>query len=207
MFVRKVLIAATLAAGAVSASAQIAYISSASGYMLHSSGGGAVTADWRGQAPIEGFGGYGQIRMGGQCLSGKAGNQQLRWEGCNGGERGQRWKLEGGRLNNELGYCADVEGARGGAGVRVMAWSCNGQGNQRWRAHQSQSAASIAGKIRDPKAAQAVLERARVARPGETVISASGLVAAGGGNIQTGLPGANLVAAGGGTLVAAGGGN
>src|SRR5690349_17510188 len=61
-------------------SAEIAYISSSNGYMLHKSGNQAVTANWQGQAPIQGFSGYGMINIGGTCLTGKAADQPLTWE-------------------------------------------------------------------------------------------------------------------------------
>lgn len=184
----------------------IAYLSSSSGFMLHNSGGTAVTADWRGQAPLEGFSGYGQIRLNGQCLGGKD-NQPLRWEGCRGGDKGQIWAFRNGKLNNELGWCADVEGGRGGSGVRVLAWNCSGSSNQKWKAHQIQSAQSVAARIGNPSAGKTLVDTARVARPGEVISLATGrVVASGGGNVVA-AGSANVIAAGGGNVIAPGGAN
>eukprot|EP01031_Cornospumella_fuschlensis_P049026 gene49026-60016_t len=88
------LAAAAFAMAAPAAAQSIAYISSASGYMLHMSGNTAVTANWSGQSPISGFTGYGQIQMNGRCLTGRNGNQPLTWEGCNGSDRSQKWSLQ-----------------------------------------------------------------------------------------------------------------
>jgi hypothetical protein len=194
-------------ASAAATAANIAYISSSSGYMLNNSGGTAVTANWAGQAPIQGFSGYGQIQMNGQCLTGKTGNQPLTWEGCRGGDKSQIWSLSNRKLNNEGGWCADVEGNRGGAGVRVLAWKCSGAGNQQWGSHYVESAQATASRISNAAVRSTFLSTVQGARPG-AIISLStgkligqdggGLVAAGGGNI---------VAAGGGNIVAAGGGN
>jgi Ricin-type beta-trefoil lectin domain len=184
----------------------IGYISSSSGYLLHMSGSTAVTADWKGQAPIQGFSGYGQIKMNERCLTGRTGNQPLTWEGC-GNDAAQRWKLSGGQLNNEGGWCADVEGARGGAGVRVMAWKCSGSSNQKWRTHPVVSAQTAASRISDPNVKATFLANAAKASAGALISTRTGqMVAAGGGNL-IGNDGSTMVAAGGGNMVAAGGGN
>lgn len=199
--------AIALAALAGAAQAQIAYISSASGYMLNASGSTAVTADWRGQPPIQGFGGYGNIQMGGRCLTGRTGGQPLTWEGCNGADKAQRWALGGGKLNNELGWCADVEGNRGGAGVRVLAWQCGGQVNQRWRSHRALTVQQAAAGIANPAARAAFERNAASAPPGSVISGATGqIVGAGAGNI-VGAGAGNLVSIGGGNVVAAGAGN
>lgn len=198
------------------ANAQIAYISSSNGYMIHDGGGVAVTTPWQGQAPISGFSGYGQISINGRCLTGRQGNQPLRFEPCRHGDTSQTWKLSGGQLNNEGGWCADVEGNRGGPGVRVLAWQCSRAVNQRFRAHQLVSAQEFARQaIRDPNISRAFVESANRARPGQLISVASGrLVGDGGGTLigQDGAgvvatDGAGIVAAGGGNIVAAGGGN
>ena len=191
---------------AVAHASGIGYISSSSGYVLHMSGSTAVTADWKGQAPIQGFSGYGQIKMDGRCLTGRNGNQPLTWEGC-GNDAAQRWKLSGGQLNNEGGWCADVEGARGGAGVRVLAWKCSGSSNQKWRSHPIVSAQTAAARISDPNVKNTFLSNASRASAGQLISTRTGqLVAAGGGNL-IGNDGSTMVAAGGGNMVAAGGGN
>jgi hypothetical protein len=183
----------------------IAYISSAGGYMLHGSSG-AVLADWRGQAPLV-FSGYGQIRQGGQCLTGSTGGQQLRWDACRGGDKGQIWALNGSKLNNELGWCADVERGRQAAGTHVLAYQCNGGGNQQWHGHPSRSAQSVAAGIADPATRAKFLAAANSARPGTPISLATGQVIAAGGDNVVAPGGANVIAAGGGNVVASGGAN
>lgn len=196
-----------LAFSGLAAAAGVAYISSSSGYMLHMSGNTAVTANWSGQAPINGFTGYGQIQMSNRCLTGRTGNQPLTWEACNGSDRSQKWSLENRTLKNEGGWCADVEGGRGGAGARVMAWNCNGQGNQKWGSHVAENYRTVAARISNP-AIRATFERnASNAAPGAVISSTTGALVSPGGGSLVAAGGGNLVAAGGGNLVAAGGGN
>lgn len=196
---------ALASAGLTASAAGIGYLSSSGGYMLHGSGG-AVLADWRGQAPIA-FSGYGQIRQGGQCLSGSAGGQQLRWDACRNGDKGQVWALNGSKLNNELGWCADVEGGRQAAGTRVLAYQCNGGGNQQWRGHAVQPAQAVAGRIANPAIRAQFLATANSASPGSIISTATGqVVSAGGANVVS-AGGANVVSAGGGNVVSAGGAN
>ena len=191
---------------AAAIAADIAYISSASGYMVHDSGGTAVTANWAGQAPIQGFSGYGQVKLNNRCLttSGPAG-QALRWQTCQRGDKSQIWALSNKRLNNELGWCADVEGNRRGAGVRLVAWKCHGAANQQFKAHRLVSAQTVAAQIKDPGVKQAFIRNAQNARPGQIISQSSGqllnvgvggLISAGGMNLVVISPG-NLIAAGG----------
>lgn len=190
-----------------SAFAAIDHISSASGFVLDNSGGNAVTANWQGQSRLQGFTGYGQIKYNGQCLTGRQGGQPLRWENCAGRDPAQTWSLQGRKLNNEGGWCADVEGARNGAGVRVLAYKCSGAGNQQWNAHRVEAASTAAARISNPAVRAEFLKNAQSARAGAVISTSTGkLVAAGGGNLVA-AGGGNLVAAGGGNLVAAGGGN
>jgi hypothetical protein len=201
-------IIATLALAAASMTAvagDISYIASSGGYMLHGSGG-AVLADWRGQAPIT-FSGYGQIRQGGQCLTGSTGGQQLRWDACRGGDKGQIWALNGSKLNNELGWCADVERGAQAAGTRVLAYQCNGGDNQKWRGLAAQPAQALASRIANPAIRSQFLATANSARPGTLISLATGQVVAAGGANVVAAGGANVVAAGGGNVVAAGGAN
>ncbi len=202
----QVLAGVVLAAASVSAMAnEIAYVSSAGGYMLHGSGG-AVLADWRGQAPLS-FPGYGQIRQGGQCLTGATGGQQLRWEGCRAGDKGQVWALTGSKLNNELGWCADVEGGRQAAGTRVLAYKCSGASNQQWQGHVMRSGQAVAAGIANPAVRAQFLSTANSARPGAVISLATGqVVSAGGANVVS-AGGGNVVSAGGGNVVSAGGAN
>lgn len=184
----------------------IGYISSASGYLIHDSGGAAVTAAWAGQAPIAGFSGYGQVRVNGRCLSGPGpAGQPLRWESCRRGDKGQVWALANRRLNNELGWCADVEGNRSGPGVRVLAWSCTGAINQQFKAHPVVSAESVAARIPDPAVRQTFVQTAQTARPGAAISLATGrLVGLDAGTLNA-AGGQNMIAAGSGNLIAAGG--
>jgi len=129
------LIGLSLAVHHACAQSAIHYISSSTGFVLHRSGNKAVVTQWQGQKPIERFTGYGQIKMDGFCLTGNTGNKPLTWETCRNNDPGQRWSFDKGRLRNERGWCADLEGGRGGANVPVLAWNCSGAGNQVWRAH------------------------------------------------------------------------
>ncbi|MFZ2220757.1 MAG: ricin-type beta-trefoil lectin domain protein [Rhodoferax sp.] len=205
--IRSFLAAALVLATGAAAANNVAYISSSSGYMLHNSAGNAVTADWRGQAPLQGFSGYGQIQLSGQCLTGRSSGQPLRWEGCVSGEKAQIWKLSGSRLNNEINLCADVEGGRGGAGVRVLAWQCKGGSNQYWRAHTAVTVESVANGISNTTVRNTFLNTARSASPGTVISTQTGQVVAAGGANAVAAGGANVVAAGGGNVVAAGGRN
>jgi hypothetical protein len=187
-------------------SADIAYISSASGYMVHDAGGTAVTANWAGQAPISGFSGYGAIRVNGRCLTapGPAG-QAVRWAACRQGDKAKIWALSNRRLNNELGWCADVEGNRQGAGVRLVAWSCHGAVNQQFKAHRVVSAQSVATRIPDPGVRQTFLQTAQTARPGAVISMSTGRLVGPDGGTLIAAGGQNMVAAGSGNLIAAGG--
>ncbi len=187
-------------------SADIAYISSASGFVVHDVGGVAVTANWAGQVPMSGFSGYGAIRVNGRCLTapGPAG-QPVRWGGCRQGDKSQIWALSNRRLNNELGWCADVEGNRQGAGVRLVAWNCSGAVNQQFNAHWVVSAQSVAARIPDPAVRQKFLQTAQTARPGAVISTATGgLVGPDGGTLIS-AGGRNMVSTGSGNLIAAGG--
>jgi len=200
---------ATLAVMAAAAHAnQIAYIASSGGYMLHNQGGNAVTRDWNGASPIQGFSGYGAIRMDGQCLTGKTNGQTLRWESCRGGDKGQVWKLSGRTLNNELGFCADVQGNRIGAGVPVLAWNCSGAANQQWKPlGGQQSAQAVASRISDSAVRSAFLSTAQSAGAGTVISLSTGRVVSAGGANAVSAGGANVVSAGGGNVVSAGGMN
>jgi hypothetical protein len=202
----RVFTALALAAASLTAMAgDIGYISSSGGYMLHGSGA-AELADWRGQAPLA-FSGYGQIRQDGKCLTGATGGQQLRWDACRNGDKSQIWALNGSRLNNEIGWCADVERGKQAAGTRILAYQCNGGENQQWRGHATQSARTVAAHISDPTLRAKFLATVNAVRPGTMISLATGqAVAAGGANVVA-AGGANVVASGGANVIAAGGGN
>ena len=59
---------ALLLAGGTTAHAGVGYIV-AGAQVLHAAGDAAVVAPWRGQPPIQGFGGYGRIHADGTCLT------------------------------------------------------------------------------------------------------------------------------------------
>lgn len=192
-----------LAAASVHAS-EIAYISSSGGYMLHESGGQAVTANWEGQAPLQGFSGNGTVRQRGKCLTGRGpGGQPLTWEACRAGDRNQTWEFSTSKFVNQAGWCADVEGNRGGAGVRVIAWQCSGASNQRWKAHLVESADAVASRMADKGAATRLRENAARAPAGRLIDLRTGqLIGIDGGSLRGG---GVAVTAGGGKLIAAGG--
>jgi hypothetical protein len=183
---------------------EIAYISSASGYMLHQSGNIAVTAAWNGQRPITGFSGYGQININGSCLTGRTGGQPLTWERCSRGDRAQVWGYSNGRLNNELGWCADVEGNRAGANVRILAWQCSNAVNQRWKRHDLVSRSNAVNGIRDPNLRTAVDNFIATSQPGQ-MMPLTGAQASQLPSNLIGLDGASLISAGGLGLISAGG--
>ena len=146
------------------------------------------------------------MRLNNRCLStnGPAG-QQLRWDTCRNGDKAQIWALNNRQLNNELGWCADVEGNPLGAGMRVLAWQCSRAVNQQFKAHRTETAQSVAARIANPNVRQAFLQSAQAARPGTAISLQTGqligqdpasLIAAGG---------MNMVATGNGNLIAAGG--
>jgi hypothetical protein len=205
---RHLALTALLGACATAQANGISFISSVhSGYLLGNSGGVGAAVPWNPQQALQGFSGYGQIQAHNQCLTGKQSGQPLRWEGCRGGDKSQVWALRGAKLSNELGYCADVEGANRAAGARLVAWSCSGAANQQWRAHgPAQPAASLQAQV--PAGARAEFVRNAQSAPAGSLISlATGkVVAAGGGNVVA-AGGGNVVAAGGGNVVAPGGGN
>ena len=113
--------------------------------------------------------------------------------------------MSGGRLNNELGWCADVEGNRGGAGARVIAWQCHGGVNQRWKSHPLVRADSVASRIADPAVRRRFVDNAQSAAPGQLISVANGqLIGVDGGTMRR-AAGSVMVAAGRGQLIAAGG--
>lgn len=179
-------LAALGAACGLAQAREIAHISSSSGFVLDDSGGAAVTAAWRGQRALSGFSGYGQVRLNNRCLStnGPAG-QQLRWDTCRSGDKAQVWALNNKQLNNELGWCADVEGNRQGAGVRVLAWQCSRAINQQFKAHEVESIQAVASRIADPNVRQAFTQTAQSARPGSVISLQNGRL--------IGMDGATLV--------------
>lgn len=137
---------------------------------------------------------YGELMVGGLCVSTTGGAGSAIVAGPCTGARGQKWTITGGgALQNEEGWCADVERG-GGQGSRVIAWQCSGATNQRWGLARFMSASQAASQGLLSSSAVGALGSAR---PG-IAFSSNGAVAAGG---------ANVVAAGGGNVVAAGGGN
>ncbi|CAN5575704.1 hypothetical protein BH11PSE7_BH11PSE7_26170 [soil metagenome] len=192
--------AASLAGTAVCAQAGVTYIASSGGYVLHASGDSAVIASWGGQSPLQGFSGFGQVHLGGRCLTGKESGQPLRWEGCRVGDKAQVWSLSGGALTNDRALCADVQGGQGN-NTAVITSSCNRSTGQRWRGLTVSSAASFAPQIADAAARAAFLRTAQIAvagtfislatgqaMPGSAMPLAGAVISAGGGNVITPSP-------------------
>lgn len=163
-----VVIIASLVFQVAHAQRTIQYLSSSTGFVLHRSGSTAVVSQWQGQKPIAQFNGYGQISMDGFCLTGNNGENPLTWEPCR-DDPGQRWGLENGRLRNERGWCADLEGGRGGANVRVLAWKCHGGDNQKWKSHYVESASDYISKIQDANIRKSLTSKIANASPGQMV--------------------------------------
>lgn len=165
--------------------------------------GTAVTARCNGNgAQIFQFSGYGPLTQGGRCLQGTGANQPLSLQPCN-NSKNQKWAFSGNRLNNEGGWCADIERESRNPGARVIAYQCKGSVNQQWR----RGALKSAQQLGMPQSALANAQRAGAGQPVDLRTGQpAGVVAAGGGNVVA-AGGGNVVAAGGGNVVAAGGGN
>jgi len=140
-------------------------------------------------------GSYGQIVLpNGKCLTGGSSSGLPLMARTCASTVHQKWAFQSnGQLNNEAGWCADIEGGGRGAGTRVVSYKCQNSSNQMWYPAVTAKQATLG--------LQALANVGN--RTGTSFISSLGfsmgnLVAAGGGN---------LVAAGGGNLVAAGGGN
>lgn len=225
---RMALVGAALSALVFSAVAQSRALESqhARGMCLQVTGSGATISrcDRRADQEVE-FGGYGTVKINGQCLSTNGENRPLVLKPC-ANDRAQRWTLNPrdhrGALRNEEGWCADVYGEGTADGTAVHAYRCDPNkrvDNQRWLAKETKRASTPAA-LAAPAApvAQAApwslsLQRVTAVRRGDggydfksldgkhvlaTMDSKGNIVAAGAGNI---------VAAGGGNIVAAGGGN
>jgi hypothetical protein len=128
LFARGVVVAATFAASC--AHAEHFTSAHASGMCLGKNGGIAVLASC-GSSPDIQFGGYGEVKADGRCLSAQGEGRPLAWASCN-NSTAQKWALSG-RLNNEQGWCADIKGEAKSAGTEIIAYKCNGQSNQSWR--------------------------------------------------------------------------
>jgi hypothetical protein len=192
-----VLTAALLTGTAARAGAGVSYIASSGGYVLHMSGDGAVIASWGDQSPVQGFSGFGQVHLGGRCLTGKQGGQQLRWEGCRVGDKAQVWSLAGGALTNDMALCADVQGAQA-SNAPVMGNGCNRSPGQQWNGLTVASAGAFATRIADAAARATFVRTAQSAQAGTFISLATGLampgramplvgavISAGGGNVIT----------------------
>ena len=146
-------------------------------------------------------GSYGELLVGGRCLTSTGSGKVLTATSCN-GSRAQKWIVTAqGVLRNEEGFCADVEGG-GGQGSRVLAWSCNNASNQRWGLAKFMSALQAANQGLLNRSALPSLNSARAGLS----INANGVVSAGGANVVS-AGGANVVSAGGANVVSAGGAN
>ena len=175
----------------------MSYLSSSAGYVLNASGDGAVITNWGAQPPVQGFSGFGQVLLGGRCLTGKESGQQLRWEGCRVGDKAQVWSFSGGTLANDVALCADVPGAQG-HNAPVVGNSCSHSPGQRWNGLTVSSASTFATRIADAAARAAFMRTAQSAEPGTFISLATGLA----------LPGrAQALTLSAGTVIAAGSGN
>jgi hypothetical protein len=147
-------------------------------------------------------GNYGELLVGGRCLSTSGGSGSVIIATTCNGSRAQKWTItSSGALRNEEGWCADVERG-GGQGSRVLAWSCGNGANQRWGFAKFMSAVQAASQGLINRSALSSLSNAR---PGLS-FNANGAVAAGGANAVA-AGGANVVSAGGANVVSAGGAN
>lgn len=187
----------------------IQYLSSSTGFVLHRSGSKAVVAQWQAQQPIANFTGYGKITMDNLCLTGNTGKSSLTWETCR-NDPGQTWSFVNGRLRNERGWCADLEGGRTGANVPVLAWNCSGASNQTWRAHYAVAASGYLSNIKDANTRNALNNKLSNASSGQIIrisaVEKKALEDAGASGL-IGLDGATLISAGGMNLISAGGMN
>ncbi|MDQ6621180.1 MAG: ricin-type beta-trefoil lectin domain protein [Pseudomonadota bacterium] len=114
---------------------------------LGDSGGTAVLGSC--SDSIADFTGYGQIKSHDRCLTSHGKGAALTWASC-GNTPTQRWGLQGnGQLNNESGWCADVERQGTAQGTHVIAYDCPRAGsappnNQKWRASTVSTQAPLA---------------------------------------------------------------
>lgn len=164
--------AVLLAAWCSAAVAGVGYVASGAGLVLQSAAGGAVMAAWRGQAPIQGFSGYGPVYWNGLCLTGRNAGEPLRWEGCRIGDRAQIWKLAGEHFSNELDHCARRE--HEGEQARVLAAACGGDPAQRWKAWSSAPAQAAAATIADRSIRTEFLRTVATVPAGSVISLASG---------------------------------
>lgn len=194
----RVLIAALFAGTAVCAGAGVSYLASSGGYVLHVSGDAVVIVNWGAQSPVQGFSGFGQVHLGGRCLTGKQSGQQLRWEGCRVGDKAQVWSLAGGALTNDMAMCADVQGAQA-SNAPVMGNGCNRSPGQQWNGLTVYSAGAFAPRIADAAARVAFMRTAQSVEAGTFISLATGqampgramplapltnmVISAGGGNV------------------------
>jgi hypothetical protein len=85
---------------------------------------------------------------------------QLAIQNCN-GQANQRFRMNanGSITATQSGLCLDVEGNNPANGTRVVAWSCNGQPNQRWNSSGSPSASpSVSPSASSPACAVAPVD-------------------------------------------------
>ena len=170
--------------------------------LLHVSGDGAVIFSWGAHSPVQGFSGFGQVHLAGRCLTSKERGQQLRWEGCRGGDKAQVWSLSRGTLVNELALCADVEGDQAN-NARVLGIACSGSLSQRWNEHSIHSARGFAARIVDDAARAAFLRTAQTTEPGTFISLATGLaVMRNAAQPATSVP--MVISAGGGNVISQG---
>ncbi|MES2978885.1 MAG: hypothetical protein V4731_10715 [Pseudomonadota bacterium] len=172
---KSLLFAAWLAGTSGCAFSAVNYISSGGGLMLHMAGDDAVLAPWGVQSPVQGFSGFGQVHLAGRCLTGRQAGQQLRWEGCRGGDQAQVWSLSRGTLVNQQALCAQADAGGGQPHANVAGVACSGDAGQRWNSYSVQSAQRYAARITDPRVRAAFVRTARSAGPGTFISVTTGL--------------------------------
>lgn len=192
--------AVLLAAWCSTAVAGIGYVASAKGLVLQVRDGVAVMAPWRGESPIQGFSGYGQVHANGLCLAAYAADEPLRWEGCRFGDRAQVWKFTNQRLGNELEVCAQRQ--HEGDQARVLGARCTGEATQRWQPWSSASARSAAAfLIADPGVREQFLHTVARAVAGSVVSLRTGRLLDPAAVHAGSVPGPKALAVGGGDVI------
>lgn len=182
------------------AAAGIGYVASPQGLVLRVQDGVAVMAPWRGESPIQGFSGYGQVHAKGLCLSADAADEPLRWEGCRFGDRAQVWKFANQRLRNELELCAQRQ--HEGDQAPVLGARCNGAPAQRWQPWSSAPARSAAAYlVADPGVREQFLHTVAGAAAGSVVSLRTGRLLDPAAVHAGRAPGPKALAVGGGDVI------
>jgi hypothetical protein len=186
--------AALIVAGVAPAAAENLVIGSYYAGLCMQGAGAVTTAQCNGGGgQVFQFSGYGPISQGGRCLQGTGRGNPVTLQPCN-NTADQKWAFNGQQLNNEGGWCADIERESKSPGARVIAYNCKNSVNQHWR-----KGVIVSGPQVGLSASATTALQRRPPQPGSVVDMRTGnIIAAGGGNV---------IAQGGGNIIAAGGGN